>query len=194
MKCLHVIHSRAEASHRRGNERHVFLIITSISRTEHQAHLKRLRLHLFMTSILLNYFPSNNLHFNKVHIRCFMVRVSASQISSRTGWSVVSSKAGMGTQLSEMLKKRWNVCFKYWLWLPWRAWIESLTTATVGGTLALYSYLATAFSPAIEVISRLGYVCQNHTRRCMFECHTHSWKQASIWSIPFLVSVCTLYL
>lgn len=52
------------------------------------------------------------------------------------------------------------MCFMYGLSLAIRPQTRSITTATVGGALA--SYLATAFSPIIKVISQMGRFCQSH--------------------------------
>ncbi len=162
--------------------RHVFLIIISISRTEHQAHLKCLRLHLFLSLFLLHHFPSNHFYSRKIHIKCFMVTVPASQSSDRTSLSAVVSTAGEGrtsslfkqdTAVTKTKLKKDEICFLcYWLSLPARPWTGRVTTATVRGTLALYSYLATAFSPPVKVISRMANTFVRAT-------HTHT--QMHVW-------------
>ena len=57
--------------------------------------------------------------------------------------------------------------------LPRRPWTGSITTATVRGTLALYSYLATAFTPTIKVISLMASTFFRATTHTHTHTHTH---------------------
>lgn len=128
-----------------------------------------------MTGILLHHFSPAT--YISPQLSSNALRLS----SNRTGQSLASSTESKGRtdSLSQTLlppktkqKATWNMSFMYWLSLLRRPWTGSVTTATVRGTLALYGYLATAFSPAIKVISLMG----NKFVRAV--AHTHVITQA----------------
>lgn len=131
---------------------------------------------------------------HQAHLKCFKAQSIYDRHSTSSSFSPnhFYHKGGGGadslcnrTQLPPKLNlKRCNMCFMYGLSLAIRPQTRSITTATVGGALA--SYLATAFSLIIKVISQMGRVCQSHK-------NTHSWKQTSISSVLLPVTLSDVF-
>lgn len=142
----------------------------SISRAEHGALLNCLRLRLFMTAV-----PA--LLFSK-HFCSRWVLTEQSGRSSAAGQEKTAGTA----QLPKTATKQDQLCvlcFDYArssdLWFKMLQ-LHSLTTPV------LYGYLATAFSPAIKVIS-LMVNKSAHTHVYASVCHAHSSKSSKLsWS------------